>query len=189
MSITIWVSALLLLFFDFPADPVAVEVIKDNGKIHWNADRKLSWPDFKGSPVESSKFSAESSLQISYGMKISQDSRGTKVSYNIDCYFEPKESWVKVKMKTNSLLKHEQVHFDIAEIFARKLQKRFRATSFTIDNYNTKSQDIFNRTFSEYQNFQAAYDHDTVHGSDKAEQVNWENNIASMLKKSERYKK
>ncbi len=157
-------------------------------KIQWTTDRLLSWQDFKATPNESSKFSAESSLQISYGMKISKGSDGTKVAFKVECYFEPGESWVKKNLKTETLLAHEQLHFDIAEIFARKLRKRFNESTFTIDNYNTKSTAIFEKVFLEYKSYQAAYDHDSKHGSDREEQLNWNKSVASMLVKSTKYK-
>ena len=43
-----------------------------------------------------------------------------KVTYKIDCRFEKSKSWGLVK--NDWILKHEQGHFDIAEIFAQKIE-------------------------------------------------------------------
>ena len=158
-------------------------------RIHWDNSRKLSWQDFKGSPRESSKFSAESSLQISYGLKISQEAGVTNYSFTVDCYFDKKGSWVKPDKKTDNLLMHEQLHFDIAEYFARKLRKEFKQNSFTTENYQTKSAAIFNKNFEEYQNYQTAYDEETRHGIIPEEQAKWEEKVRSLLAKSKNYKK
>lgn len=158
-------------------------------KIHWNNSRKLSWQDFKGNPRESSQFSAESSLQISYGLKISQEGGVTNYLFTVDCYFEKKDSWVKPDKKTDALLKHEQIHFDIAEYFARKLRKEFKKNTFTIADYQSKSKAIFNKNFTEYQSYQTAYDEDTRHGSIPEEQAKWEEKVGNLLVKSINYKK
>ena len=158
-------------------------------KIDWNADRRLSWQDFKGNPREGSPYSAESSLQIAYGLKISNESGVTNYSFTVDCYFEKKDSWVKSDKKTDNLLKHEQLHFDIAEYFARKLRREFKKNSFTIDDYQSKSTAIFNKNFTEYQSYQTAYDEDTRHGSIPEEQARWEERVKNLLEKSKAYKK
>ena len=158
-------------------------------KVQWNADRKLTWQDFKGSPKEDSPYSAESSLQIAYGLKISEEAGVTNYSFTVDCYFEKKDSWVKEDKKTESLLKHEQLHFDIAEYFARKLRRAFKKNSFTIEDYQSKSTAIFNKNFTEYQSYQTAYDEETRHGSIPVEQEKWEERIRELLVKSKSYKK
>ncbi|MDN5211284.1 DUF922 domain-containing protein [Fulvivirgaceae bacterium BMA12] len=161
----------------------------DNNKIQWSLDRKLSWADFKGSPNSGSQFSAESSLQISYGLKIREESGVTHYSFTVDCYFEKSSSWVKDGKKTDKLLKHEQLHFDIAEYFARKLRREFENNSFNIDNYQSKSAKIFNKNFAEYQSFQAAYDAETHHGTKPEPQASWEERVKTLLRKSKAYKK
>ncbi len=186
MRYILLISTIILSSFSEVGNTSAFGKNVDN-KIQWTIDRQLSWQDFKGSPDQNSKFSAESSLQISYGMKISKGSAGTKVAFNVECFFEPGESWVKKDLKTQTLLAHEQLHFDIAEIFARKLRKRFKDNTFTIDNYNTKSTAIFEKVFLEYKSYQAAYDHDTKHGSDREEQANWNESVIKMLEKSSKY--
>lgn len=158
-------------------------------KIHWSADRKLSWQDFKGKPKEESRYSAESSLQISYGLKISNQSGVTEYSFNVDCYFEKNDSWVKTDKKTDALLKHEQLHFDIAEYFSRKLRREFKKSSFTVENYQSKSTAIFNENFTEYQSYQIAYDEETRHGSLPEEQAQWEERVKNLLVKSKAYQK
>ena len=48
----------------------------------------------------------------------------TGFKYHITCQFDKNSSWGRVK--TDYILSHEQGHFDIAEIYTRKLCKAFR---------------------------------------------------------------
>ena len=181
----LWLSITVPLFTDTESG----QKTANEDKIHWSADRKLSWQDFKGRPKEDSRYSAESSLQISYGLKISNQSGVTEYSFTVDCYFEKNDSWVKADKKTDDLLKHEQLHFDIAEYFSRKLRREFKNNSFTIQDYQSKSTAIFNKNFTEYQSYQTAYDEETRHGSIAEEQVRWNERIKNLLVKSKAYKK
>ena len=45
--------------------------------------------------------------------------------------------------KTDYILKHEQGHFDIAEIFARKLNKKMSEYKFNKTTYKTDLKNIY----------------------------------------------
>jgi hypothetical protein len=157
--------------------------------IAWHEDVKLSWDNFKANPSNESPYSAESSLIISYRMKISQLGNATTVKFFVDCVFEVNESWVKPEGKTTYLLAHEQTHFDIAEYHARKLRRDFNKTTFTIKNYEEKSKLIFNEMYSDYAQFQRDYDAATNHGRNKEEQAIWAQKVEELIEKSKNYVK
>src|SRR5699024_5538989 len=48
-------------------------------------------------------------------------------------YMIPSESWVKENKKSDYLLKHEQLYFDICELYARKIRKIFKENQPRID--------------------------------------------------------
>src|SRR5690606_10163074 len=48
----------------------------------------------------------------------------------IEAVFSPENSSAKAKDKKPEVLGHEQLHFDISELFARKLRKRIRESRF-----------------------------------------------------------
>src|SRR5579871_6965376 len=86
--------------------------------IAWDSATRLTWADFRGKADNNSSFSASTASGIVY--KFSMDGEG--YSDSITAVFYPNESWVRIR--DDKYLIHEQGHFDITEIFARKLRKR-----------------------------------------------------------------
>ena len=101
--------------------------------IIWIKEIKLKWSDFKGAPKENTVLAAVSSVGISY----------KEISHSIDKYFfevnaefEKNKSWVWVKKASDSILVHEQGHFDLAEIYARKMRQGLISNQFQFTRKN-----------------------------------------------------
>ena len=91
-------------------------------KILWEKAKKLKWDDFQGKPDlrESDIVIAKTKSSI----EIVESSYEDDVPvFKIHCFFLKKESWTVVDDKYT--LSHEQLHFDISEIYARKIRKKF----------------------------------------------------------------
>lgn len=159
----------------------------DENKIAWHKDNQLVWDDYLGNPILHGRYNAESSLQISYRLGITRKDDDVKVNFTVKCLFDKESSWVNPANRTNTLLEHEQLHFDIAEVYARRLRKKFTETDFSLKNYRTKSSDIFDNNFKDYQKFQAHYDAETNHGIKQMKQIIWNKKVNTLLIKSSRY--
>ncbi|HSP39953.1 MAG TPA: hypothetical protein VLN46_00870, partial [Gillisia sp.] len=95
----------------------------DPGKIFWEQDG-LTWEDFKALPNEESKFDANTNAGLSFSWGVKNTNGDIELTYEVTSYFNPKLSWVKIDSDNDYLLKHEQLHFDITELHARKLRKK-----------------------------------------------------------------
>ncbi len=98
---------------------------------HWEeTSHLLTWDDFRGIPDftalgSGAAIKADLKHQISYDWKITQGTCHywfTKVKGI--AYMSKMESWVKPDQKYFWILQHEQIHFDIVEIHARKFTQR-----------------------------------------------------------------
>src|SRR6185436_7177040 len=123
-------SPLLIAAFIFP---LLILLQREDDYIKWQEDRKLSWDDFKAEPVKMGSTAAMTTTHLGFGYSISNG----VITYKIDCRFEKKKSWGLVK--NDWILKHEQGHFDIAEIFARQL---YRSVSEYQYNKTTFQKDL-----------------------------------------------
>ena len=54
-----------------------------------------------------------------------------EVDCNIETFFYPESSWYIPETANEVILSHEQLHFDISELFARKMRERVARFSFT----------------------------------------------------------
>ncbi|MBI1341443.1 MAG: DUF922 domain-containing protein [Terrimonas sp.] len=154
---------------------------KDAGFIDWQADRKLEWIDFEGNPEKGSDRAALSSVQININFSLKND----QPEWHITCRFNKKKSWGKTK--TDYILSHEQAHFDITEIFARKLHQRMLAYQLNKRNFQQDLQEIYQKTMKEENEMQRAYDQETEHSIIREKQADWLEKIKKLLADSENF--
>ena len=90
-------------------------------------------------------------------------------------------------MKTDYILAHEQGHFDITEIYARKLHKELLDYKFNRKTFRQDVNAIYDRVVKEKENFQFAYDGLTDHSRNKTVQEEWLQKIEQLLAETEPY--
>lgn len=153
-------------------------------KLHyldWTAAHRLTWNDFKARPETGSNNAALTSSSID--IKYSVTSTGLK--YSIQCRFDKDLSWGRVK--TNHILAHEQGHFDIAEVYARKLNMALK--DYTFDNRHAERDinRIYQRVMDEHHRTQKRYDRETDYSRNRAKQRDWLSRISGMLEDNRAY--
>lgn len=153
--------------------------------IQWSPDRDIQWSEFKGEADRNSSRAASSNCRIDYTFKFTSKSLTTEVK----CFFDPSRSWVHSRNSSENLRIHEMGHFDICEIYGRKLRKAFEdyGKKMNVQTVQKDLEVIFNRLWAEYREKQEQYDRETRHGMNPEAQQNWLDKIAADLKKSEAY--
>ena len=151
--------------------------------ITWNANYKLKWSDFEGE-VDPDKFG---SAMTSHKIEILPQNVLVDEFDNIQGYenmtakaqFFKNKSWTV----TNSdlILNHEQVHFNIAELFARKIRKHFDKLKSNGDAAFSKYQNAYNLLWKECRKMQIRYDKETNHGQNQEFNSIWEKEIVRQL--------
>lgn len=134
--------------------------------------KKLTWDDFKYKPNKNTSHDAGMVLDIVIEFDKEKNKYISKaVSIN--------ELSFKKKMFTKQfdLLKHEQYHFDMTELYATKMNKFLNKK-----NINSKFDYIFKLSEIRKTNddMQQVYDIETNHGLNDEEQIRWERKIDSM---------
>jgi Bacterial protein of unknown function (DUF922) len=186
-------SALLILLFNIsstslPTLPEAtvsahaglLNEKKENAEfIPWVTERPLTWHDFQCAPKRNSDAvaSTSTSLGIAYHIK------NYVLTYEITCNFSKTKSWGLVK--TPYILAHEQAHFDITEIFARKLHQSLMEYEFDQRTYKKDINTIYQQIVAEKEAFQEAYDKETDHSRNKRVQYEWLERIDNILVETE----
>ena len=148
-------------------------------KVYWDAKQNLNWRDFQARPNQNAHLDAYSTLGISYVVLHNTDK---VIEMGVYGYFEKDKSWVRKNEKTSHLLKHEQKHFDLCELYRRILKKRFAAfENYTYSNVNYEMKRIFQEVFDEYDQIQQRYDRETNHSLIKLKQQQWNDYIKKQL--------
>jgi len=150
-----------------------------NELIQWGHLQKLTWKDFKGKPNKRSPYKAMTFASIGSNL-ISFSKNELKVE--ILCHFIKNKSWTK--METDELLRHEQVHFDIAELAARKMRQKIsdlNLKNLNHKNIESKLNAIFNASVKDQVKMNQKYDSETNHSINSKSQEEWENRVKEML--------
>ena len=140
----------------------------------------LTWDDFKSAPRENTDAVASTSttLGLQYMLK------NGKLDYQITCNFSKKRSWGLVK--TPYILAHEQAHFDITELFARKLHQQLQAYTPNRRTFQKDINTIYENVLKSKEAFQQLYDGETDHSRKKVRQEEWLVRIDDLLFETER---
>jgi hypothetical protein len=153
---------------------------KNEDYIPWNSGKKLSWDDFKMDSPSNTRDAALTTTFVGFSFSRTRD----VITFDIECKFQKSRSWGR--LKTDYILNHEQGHFDIAEIFARKLNKEitlFLAKSKQHEELNK----IYTKVMNEKRDTQQEYDEETNHSINKGQQAAWDKKIEEMLDELKEY--
>jgi hypothetical protein len=185
---------LLMLSLNFsgspaPAKPHAIAAARagipkkvinnEDEMIPWRNQRKLNWEDFLSAPQKQGDAvaSTSTSLGISYQVK------NGVLTYTITCNFSKKKSWGL--LKTEYILAHEQAHFDITELHARKLYEALYHYEFNAETVKKDIAAIYEKIVAEKETMQEAYDSETDHSRKRRAQYDWLERIDQMLAETE----
>jgi hypothetical protein len=165
--------------------------------IEWSNVRKLRKSDFKGIGAMQSQVAARSFISI----QASWSCDGDRLDAKIRALFDPSRStWsgpsaavgdatssrpTRVSNLTSEqLLEHEQTHFDIAEIFARKIREHLSqiTDACTRRGGTVPLAAIVEEYQSELDDQQARYDRQTGFGTDPRTQWEWTSRTRRALK-------
>ncbi|GMN09437.1 hypothetical protein MTsPCn9_01070 [Croceitalea sp. MTPC9] len=146
----------------------------------WNKDFRLTWEDFKGAVPPDAVPAATTASGISYKYSANLIHHEVKLDFEVNAFFYPNESWYKPDVCNNLILSHEQLHFDISELFARKMRRRLSETSFS-DNVKSEIRKIYKETLEELSDFQDRYDWETNFSRNREQQLRWNKQIAAAL--------
>jgi hypothetical protein len=143
--------------------------------IDWSETKRLTWNDFRSKPDPNSDAAASTTTYLGIEYSFSNNT----VSYKIACRFSKLKSWGL--HQTDYILSHEQGHFDIAEIFARKLHRKMSEYKFNRRSYQQDLKKIYQEILDEKEDWQNTYDDETRHSINKKKQAEWLAKIAEAL--------
>jgi hypothetical protein len=181
--------------------------------IEWSPNRKLTVEDFTGEvPKISRQGNVERGALSFLRIEASIACTNQRIVGSARAVFLPSQSWwagaqsrmwervrdskswltasrqdlemkAAIRDANGELLKHEQLHFDMAEIAARKIRRRFSdATDACSDDGDVEALNRFvGEVTRDYRQEQARYDQDTKHGTFLFGQGKWESRVRAAL--------
>ena len=162
------------------------------GGIEYSENASFHWGLFKGkiNPKHIAEMGSNTGAvtvsSLSY-QTLEMNNRYAKIK--ITAQFHPHESWTRYPKLNNAdeALIHEKRHFDICEIYARKIRQVVSTTKFSRHSFNDELSFLFKKLAGEHRDLQSKYDHETDHSIDAEEQELWNAAIDSKLQELSEY--
>ncbi len=155
---------------------VSAQSLDSEKVIIWSKDRKLKWSDYKGFLEENTPIAALSWIGLEYKV-ISYSTE--KYLLAINAIFNCEELGIWMEKTNDQILKHEQLHFDIGEIYARKLRMRL------LNSQNIFTHPVMFDSLEKYcdfysdslKDYQSRYDEETRGSLNTVNQEKWNNEV------------
>lgn len=161
-----------------PALVQAQEIEIDTNVIEWSAARKLNWQDFQGKVPAIAREAALS--QCGFGYATNSVTKRETLEVKVSARFYRNESWSRADKQSIRLLQHEQRHFDLCELYARKLRQNTASNHYTGADMK-KVDKLYDALMAELNKMQQQYDDETTHGLNTDKQNEWNDKIAKEM--------
>jgi hypothetical protein len=153
--------------------------------ITWKSNYLLTWNDFQGDPGKNVYARAQTSYKIEIVPRNvlvdSEDNIQGVEKLTVEAQFYKKKSFKALSNYTASLLRHEQLHFDIAELYARKIRARFTELKAAKEAKFSLYWENYSVLWKECRALQKEYDTTTNHGRELYINKKWDATIKQEL--------
>lgn len=171
-----------------PRPEVVVKVMWDtaartDNAIPYNRLRPLTYEDFQAPVPPDARINnvARTVTVIDYKMKYRRVGEHTDVLVTLGIVMAPSASWMKLAGREPDVLRHEQLHFDIAALWACELRRRMENTPFQPEGIKEQLVAVYQSVNQAAATEQARYDRETIHGTERDAQDAWAKKIAVRL--------
>ncbi|MBC5774812.1 DUF922 domain-containing protein [Pontibacter sp. KCTC 32443] len=144
--------------------------------------KKLTWQDFKGRP-KPTDIHKGAEITVSIFLNVRETSFWSgRVTYDAYAVAFKDESWVRPAYRDDYSLKHEQLHFDIAHLYAETLEIKLNSLDSKTSKDQAEVEKILKNHLAEMRTFQDRYDRETHGGNNYAKQKKWANKIEKAIR-------
>jgi len=169
----------LLLLFALLGFSSPESAVNTKGEMLWSSDRFLVWSDFK---KKASDYNAGDAALTASSIQTQTSMMDKLLKISVTAKFYPYQSWSLKNKQSDSLLKHEQLHFDITELYARKTRKALLENIIYKKDYN-KIGNVVSKYTKEWNQIQDLYDLESNHNRNLEGQKKWEKFISEELER------
>jgi hypothetical protein len=160
----VWLSVIMFSFF--------IPFITTAQSYH-----RLAASDFAGVPTPNSDFTAYTNCYVSYSYNATLHNGNYDITFNTQLVLNTNKSWirlsqVKSREMLESILKHEQGHYNIAYLMKSELYSVFTHHQYDA-NYQAEIVALFKQVQSKYQKLNDDYESQTQHMTDTQNQEKW----------------
>ena len=182
----IFVFIILVFLACAHQQPTLLQTYSSPDYLIWSETRKLTWDDFKGTPIENSSLVTE--IVIQNPSLIEQQNLISSPKFEAICFVNRNTSWAIKERVTDNLLKYNQTIFDIYELYTRKLKQSFAYAELNAFNSSEKYKILTEANYAELISKLKNFRSESKMGSEENIVDKWATKINSELEKLKIYK-
>ncbi|HUL72178.1 MAG TPA: DUF922 domain-containing protein [Vicinamibacterales bacterium] len=157
--------------------------IADRHGVVWSGARRLTWDDFEA-PVTNA--GANEAAHLEYALFYGVRCTGRALEFRVVTAMIPSGSWVRSSVLESAAdsartLQHEQTHFDLAEVHARKMRTFFDGLYEPCLKSSEELAALADRMVKAEATEQKRYDEETANGRRADAQQKWNADVAARL--------
>jgi hypothetical protein len=143
----------------------------------------LTWADFRGVLPKDAVGVANSALGFRFNARITVNDEEVLLTIKTAAYFVRNHSWSDAQRRDDHILRHEQLHFELARVGAEIFRKKILAAKMNDKNFGDQLNQAYREAWKEYIALQEQYDEETNHSINKTQQAAWDKKITEAVAK------
>lgn len=148
--------------------------------IEWSETNRLNWSDYNFRKLRHGAERGEIAIS-----SIRLSARGYMTDgvpdFVVKAYFVKADSWTSDSTHVD-LLQHEQLHFDIGELYAQKIRTKIEELKSKGELAPKKYRSAIKNIITVFKSYTGQYDRETGFGTNDEEQAKWNFRITGLLK-------
>ena len=153
--------------------------------IEWNEEKLLVWSDYKYFEQSSNKNDGYALTTVFHSVRGGM--KKGKPNFQVRVLYVKNKSWT-TNVVSQELLNHEKLHFDLAEVYGRKMRKQIES----LGNRGVKKLKTYKayieQILADFKSKSYEYDKETNHGREPSAQKTWNQFIQYELNRLNGYK-
>lgn len=181
------VACFLVSTNSFAGKKRAISASESPSTMSWSRDKKLTWDDFRGSIPQDADDVTAAATYCGIGFETNTFNSAHPEELKVTVYntFYLNDSWARPEERNQNVLAHEQGHFDLCELYTRKLRQRMSQLHLNLNTLKSTLANIYEELQEEYRREQEVYENETRHGLNLMQQKNWQTYLERALGASE----
>lgn len=156
--------------------------------VTWSSARALTWADYKARVPAADTDGAHTAYSL---FSAARCARRT-FDFRVTAAVLPAQSWVKPavvsdRTRSRNTLRHEQTHFDLSEVYARRMRRYFTELYDPCRKTEVELDALAQKFVQQESDAQKLYDQESNHGLLAAKQTAWNNEVARELASLAKY--
>lgn len=161
---------------------VIYNAIKSKDTIACSNYFQVSKKDYSLNEKDTSSKQIFTKVTLTYKIDATESNKEMNLKIYPNAFFEKNRSWIKPNADFEKLKDYQQGIVDLCTIYGAKLNEALKSKSFSLGEYKSEINTIYNEVFSEYVQMRKDFKNQTDEGRNIQKMKEWQQKIVLLLK-------